>query len=70
MVGYVALAMWQVKHWMNEARDANYVNGLRQAHFDRYVADHPEETKEAAALAAGFSSYNSYYRAKQKFEVT
>ncbi len=49
---------------------ANYVNGLRLAHFDRYVADHPEETKEAAALAAGFSSYNSYYRAKQKFEVT
>ena len=106
MVGYVALAMWQVKHWMDEARDeqahlnphlkiddvvghcqygrtivsltfqrrfgsfANYVNGLRLAHFDRYVADHPEETKEAAALAAGFSSYNSYYRAKQKFEVT
>ena len=45
---------------------ANYVNGLRLAHFDRYVADHPEETKEAAALAAGFSSYTAYYRANQK----
>ena len=32
------------------------------------VADHPEETKEAAAVASGYSSYNSYYRAKQKME--
>ena len=89
MVGYVALAMWQVKHWMDEARDANYsnpddfpddyasrrftsfahyVNSLRLAHFDQYVADHPEETKESAALASGYSSYNSYYRSKQKME--
>ncbi|MBR3481125.1 MAG: hypothetical protein IKH32_10620 [Prevotella sp.] len=29
-------------------------------------AEHPAETKEAAALAAGFSSYTAYYRAKQK----
>ena len=46
---------------------ANYVNGLRLAYYDRYVEEHPAETKESAALAAGFSSYNSYYRAKQKF---
>jgi hypothetical protein len=32
------------------------------------VAQHPEETKEAAALASGYASYNSYYRAKQKME--
>ena len=47
---------------------AYYVNNLRLAHFDQYVADHPEETKEAAAVASGYSSYNSYYRAKQKME--
>jgi len=32
------------------------------------VADHPEETKESAALSSGYSSYNSYYRSKQKME--
>ena len=47
---------------------ANYVNRLRLAHFDQYMADHPEETKEAAAIASGYASYNSYYRAKQKME--
>ena len=47
---------------------AYYVNSLRLAHFDQYVADHPEETKESAAMASGYSSYNSYYRAKQKME--
>ena len=45
---------------------ANYVNGLRLAHYEQYAADHPAETKEAAAQASGFSSYNAYYRAKQK----
>ena len=45
-----------------------YVNSLRLAHFDQYVADHPDETKESAAIASGYSSYNSYYRAKQKME--
>ena len=47
---------------------AYYVNSLRLAHFDQYVADHPEETKESAALSSGYSSYNSYYRSKQKME--
>ena len=46
---------------------ANYVNSLRLAHYEQYVATHPDETKEAAAQASGFSSYNAYYRAKQKF---
>ena len=45
---------------------ANYVNTLRLAYYDEYVEEHPAETKEAAALAAGFSSYTAYYRAKQK----
>lgn len=47
---------------------AYYVNSLRLTHFDQYVAQHPEETKESAALASGYASYNSYYRAKQKME--
>ena len=45
---------------------ANYVNSLRLAHYEQYLTDHPNETKEAAAIASGFSSYNAYYRAKQK----
>lgn len=45
---------------------ASYVNGLRLAHYERYCAEHPGETKESAALSSGFSSYNAYYRAKQK----
>lgn len=47
---------------------ANYVNGLRLAHYKQYAADHPEETKEAAAQASGFSSYNAYYRARQRYQ--
>ena len=47
---------------------ANYVNSLRLAHYEHYVAEHPDETKEAAAQASGFSSYNAYYRAKHKLE--
>lgn len=45
---------------------ASYVNSLRLAHYEQYIADHPNETKESAALASGFSSYNAYYRANQK----
>ncbi len=45
---------------------ASYVNGLRLAHYERYCADHPDETKESAALASGFSSYNAYYRTRHK----
>ena len=45
---------------------ASYVNGLRLEHYEQYIANHPNETKEAAALASGFSSYNAYYRAKQR----
>lgn len=43
---------------------ANYVNHLRIAFYEQYVAEHPEFTKEAAALSSGFSSYNAYYKAK------
>ena len=47
---------------------ANYVNSLRLSYYDQYVEEHPSETKESAALAAGFSSYTAYYRAKQKMK--
>ena len=47
---------------------ANYVNNLRLSYYDQYVEEHPSETKESAALAAGFSSYTAYYRAKQKMK--
>ena len=45
---------------------ASYINGLRLAYYSQYSADHPDETKESAALASGFSSYNAYYRATKK----
>jgi len=45
---------------------ASYVNGLRLAYYERYLVQHPNETKESAALAAGFPSYNAYYRAKKR----
>jgi len=44
---------------VDEARDANYSN----------PDDHPNETKEAAAIASGFSSYTACYRAKQKLKL-
>ena len=45
---------------------ANYVNNLRLAYYDQYMTDHPDETKESAALASGFSNYMAYYRSKQR----
>ena len=45
---------------------ASYVNGLRLAHYEKYATDHPDETKESAAIASGFSNYMACYRAKQK----
>jgi len=45
---------------------ASYVNRLRMDHYEQYMLDHPDETKESAALASGFSNYMSYYRAKQR----
>ena len=47
---------------------AAYTNGLRLAHFEQYHARHPNETKESAALASGFSSYLAYHRALKKFK--
>ena len=47
---------------------SNYVNSLRLAYFEQYIADHPGQTKESAAQASGFSSYNAYYRIKNKLK--
>ena len=45
---------------------ASYVNGLRLAYYEQYVADHPDETKESSAFASGFSNYMACYRAKHR----
>ncbi len=45
---------------------SSYVNGLRLAHYEQYVVEHPNETKESAALSSGFPSYNAYYRSKKR----
>ena len=45
---------------------ASYVNRLRMEHYEQYMLDHPDETKESVALASGFANYMAYYRAKQK----
>jgi len=46
----------------------NYVNSLRLAHYDRYAAAHPNMTKEAIALASGFTSYQSYYKVRERMK--
>ena len=48
----------------------HYVNLLRLKHFDQYLKDHPEMTKDAAARASGFSSYQAFYRAKERVKTT
>lgn len=48
----------------------HYVNLLRLKHFDQYLKDHPEMTKDTAARASGFSSYQAFYRAKERVKTT
>ena len=45
---------------------ADYVNGLRIAYFERYRAQHPNSTEEAAAEASGFTSFKAYAKAKER----
>lgn len=47
----------------------NYVNGLRLSYYDRYAAAHPAMTKEAVALASGFTSYQSYYKVRERMKT-
>ena len=44
----------------------NYVNLLRLHYFEQYAKEHQELTKDAVARASGFSSYQAYYRAKDR----
>jgi len=46
----------------------NYVNSLRLAYYDQYAAAHPAITKEATAQASGFTSYQSYYKVRERMK--
>ncbi len=43
-----------------------YINSLRLSYFDLFIKEHPNYTKEAAAIASGFSSYLAYYRFRER----
>ena len=47
---------------------SRYVNTLRLAHYDVYMTQHPNATKETAAQESGFSSYIAYYKVKDRLE--
>jgi len=47
---------------------STYVNRLRFEHYDRYMQRHPNATKDTAAQESGFTSYNAYYKAKERIE--
>ena len=47
---------------------ARYVNRLRLDHYDRYMAAHPNATKDTAAQESGFTDYSAYYKAKKRIE--
>ena len=51
------------KHFNGFSR---YINLLRLAHYDKYIAEHPNATKDMAAQESGFTSYNAYYKAKER----
>lgn len=46
----------------------NYVNQLRLEHYERYLQEHKNTTKEVAAQESGFSSYQAYYKAAQRLK--
>jgi AraC-like DNA-binding protein len=45
---------------------SRYVNMLRLEHYDKYVLEHPNFTKDTAAQESGFTNYNAYYKAKER----
>jgi AraC-like DNA-binding protein len=45
---------------------SDYVNGLRIDYYERYMAQHPNSTLDAAAEASGFTSYKAYLKAKER----
>ena len=44
----------------------NYVNQLRLEHYEQYLQEHNNTTKDIAAKESGFSSYQAYYKAAQR----
>ncbi len=44
----------------------NYVNQLRLKHYEQYMRQHKNCTKDYAAQESGFSSYQAYYKASQR----
>ena len=44
----------------------NYVNQLRLEHYEQYIQEHKNTTKDIAAQESGFSSYQAYYKAAQR----
>lgn len=45
---------------------SDYVNGLRVAYYERYIAQHPNSSAETAAEASGFTSAKAYLKAKER----
>jgi hypothetical protein len=45
---------------------SDYVNGLRIDYYERYMAQHPHSTEEAAAEASGFTTFKAYSKAKER----
>jgi len=45
---------------------SDYVNGLRIDYYERYMAQHPNSSPDAAAEASGFTSYKAYLKAKER----
>lgn len=46
----------------------NYVNQLRLEHYEQYLQQNRNTTKDIAAQASGFSSYQAYYKAAQRLK--
>ncbi len=46
-----------------------YVNQLRLEHYERYLQEHKNTTKDIAAQESGFSSYQAYYKASQRLAL-
>lgn len=46
----------------------NYVNQLRLKHYKEYLMQHSSATKDMAATASGFNSYQAFYKAFQRLK--
>lgn len=46
----------------------NYVNRLRLEHYEQYMQENRNTTKDIAAQKSGFSSYQAYYNASRRLQ--